>query len=202
MSAIAEAMGVASGTIFQYVESKEALFNFALRHADLDGPIDPLPDLPIPTPAPGATLQFVRDGVAEARVIASLAAALESDPSDAMTELEAIVGDIYDTMFRNRRGMKLVECCAQDFPDIAMVWFVDAREYLLSSLNNYFQTRIDDGHFQPGPDIAIACRMITETCTYWAVHRHWDPRPVAFDEDRVREMVIQFVLGRCIRPTQ
>ena len=122
MSAIAEAMGVASGTIFQYVESKEALFNFALRHADLDGPIDPLPDLPIPTPVPGATLQFVRDGVAEARVIASLAAALESDPSDAMTELEAIVGDIYDTMFRNRRGMKLVECCAQDFPAIAMVW--------------------------------------------------------------------------------
>src|SRR5262245_60177315 len=62
---VALRMGVAKGTIYTYVESKEALFDCALRHADSPDPIQ-LPDaLPVPTPQPGVTLEIVRQRTAE-----------------------------------------------------------------------------------------------------------------------------------------
>ena len=201
MSVIAEVMGVASGTVFHYVESKEALFDFALRNADVDALLVPLPELPISTPEPGSTLRFVRERVADIRRIPSLERALESDTSDPIVEFGEIVGEVYDTMCGNRRGMKLVDSSAQDFPEIAEVWFIDARGYVLQTLGALLRKRIDGGHFETISDISIASRMILETCTYWAVHRHWDPQRIVFDEHEVREMVIRFVLGQCIRAT-
>src|SRR5215813_2441807 len=62
---VAERLGVAKGSIYTYVESKEALFDFALRHADGLEPVQ-LPDtLPVATPPPGSTLETVRKRVAE-----------------------------------------------------------------------------------------------------------------------------------------
>ena len=54
MADVAARMGVAKGTVYLYVESKEALFDAVIRHADHREPLQ-LPDaLPIPTPPPGA----------------------------------------------------------------------------------------------------------------------------------------------------
>ena len=53
MSDVAKAMGVAPGTLYLYVEGKEALFDLVVRRAFLDEPPSQLPPLPIPTPAPG-----------------------------------------------------------------------------------------------------------------------------------------------------
>ena len=57
---VAARMGVAKGTVYLYVESKEALFHAVVRHADRLERVE-LPDvLPVPTPPPGATLEEVR----------------------------------------------------------------------------------------------------------------------------------------------
>src|SRR5438552_535128 len=64
MSDVAEALGVAKGTLYLYVESKEALFDFVVRHVEDATSIEASPPLPIPTPKRGATLRYVQDRLA------------------------------------------------------------------------------------------------------------------------------------------
>jgi AcrR family transcriptional regulator len=57
MADVAAAMGVAKGTVYLYVESKEALFDLSLRYADAAKPPAAPRRLPIGTPRAGATLR-------------------------------------------------------------------------------------------------------------------------------------------------
>ena len=52
MEDVANALGVAKGTLYLYVESKEALFDLVIRHADRPGTE---PDFPVKSPKPGDT---------------------------------------------------------------------------------------------------------------------------------------------------
>src|SRR5438552_18025103 len=74
MADIAEAMGVAKGTLYLYVESKEALFDLACRWADGPRPVPRPPDLPVPTPAADATLAYVGERLARAQRLPALGA--------------------------------------------------------------------------------------------------------------------------------
>ena len=47
MADVADAMGVAKGTVYLYVESKEALFDLAVRLADSPRPLTPPLNLPL-----------------------------------------------------------------------------------------------------------------------------------------------------------
>src|SRR5512134_4017467 len=62
---VAARMGVAKGSVYTYVESKEALFDCVLRHADRSDRIELPETLPVATPPPGATLEMVRKRLAE-----------------------------------------------------------------------------------------------------------------------------------------
>src|SRR4051812_47540229 len=65
MADVAEAMAVAKGTLYLYVESKEALFDLTCRYADVEPPLDRPAVLPVTTPPPGATLAYVADRLAQ-----------------------------------------------------------------------------------------------------------------------------------------
>src|ERR1041384_5867844 len=81
MADVADALGVAKGTLYLYVESKEALFNLACRSAAR--PLAIPGRLPAPTPRPRATLKIIAD---------RLGSALASLPAiDAQTDLATIV---------------------------------------------------------------------------------------------------------------
>src|SRR5258707_804572 len=76
MADIAEALGVAKGTLYLYVESKDALFDLVARCADGAHPLPQLSALPLAAPAPGATVAYVRDRLAADQEIPALSAAL------------------------------------------------------------------------------------------------------------------------------
>src|SRR5262245_48357339 len=76
MADVAATLGVAKGTLYLYVESKEALFDLVVRLADAERPFRHRPPLPVRTPRPGATVKYVRERLAEGRVLATLEAAL------------------------------------------------------------------------------------------------------------------------------
>src|SRR6202158_6034650 len=124
MADVATAMGIAPGTLYLNVESKEALFDLVVQRAFLDQPPGPPPQLPIPTPPAGATLQHVRERFARAARTPALKAALaRSRPGDARAELDAVVRGLYAMMARNHRGIKLLERSALDRPDLANLYF-------------------------------------------------------------------------------
>lgn len=196
MDDIAEAMGMAKGTVYLYVRSKEALFDIVLRSADAPRPIALPPNLPVRTPPRGRTLRWVKHRLAEQPASPTLLTALRRHGGawDA-TELTRILGELYEAMARNRTGIKLVDRCAVEYPALAKVWFAQGRVALLVQLTQYLERGIRAGRFRAGPNPTVAARLIIETLVFWAVHRHWDPSPQPFDARVAQDTVVQMLVG-------
>jgi AcrR family transcriptional regulator len=199
MADVARAMGVAPGTLYLYVESKEALFDLVVRRASDDLP-DPSPALPIPTPRPGATLEHLEQRIAASRRVTALDEALEKRaPVDARKELEAIVRDLYAVLSRNHRGITLMDRSALDYPELAAVWFKESRGDLLARLERYLEDRIRRKLLRPVPDVAVAARFVLESLVLFAVHRHRDPAPQPMDEKAVEDTLVHFIVRSLAR---
>jgi AcrR family transcriptional regulator len=113
MEDVAKAAGLAKGTLYLYVESKEALFELALRYADAPRPIQAPSTMPVATPEKGSSLRAVRGRLSEKRRPPALSTALgRRVATDTRAELEAIVRELYSILYRNRTGIKLVDRCA------------------------------------------------------------------------------------------
>jgi len=196
MGDVADAMGVAKGTVYLYVESKEALFDVVLRSADVPRPIALPPRLPVRTPASGRTLRWVKDRLAEQPTSPTLRAALRRHArAGEAGELARILGEVYEAMARNRTGIKLVDRCAVEYPALAKVWFTQGREALLVQLTQYLERGIRARRLRPVPNPIVAARLIIETLVFWAVHRQWDPSPQLFDPRVAQDTVVQMLVG-------
>ncbi len=196
MADIADAMGVAKGTIYLYVASKEALFDLAIRYADAERPFRDPPALPVPTPAAGATVAFVREQLARNATLASLEKAGGRRRSgDAALELEGIVRELYRVLARHRRAIELVDRSARDHPELGALWFEGARGGLVGGLASFLEDRMRRHGLRAMPDALLAARLIVETTVFWAVHRHWDAHPQAVDDAIAEETVVRFVVG-------
>jgi AcrR family transcriptional regulator len=196
MADVAQALGVAKGTLYLYVESKEALFDLVVRSADGDSSLGSFPALPLRAPKRGATLKYVRERLAASHFAEELVAALgRGRVADPAGEVERIVRELYDVVARNRFGIKLIDRSAPDFPELAALWFEGARDGLLRLLTQYIEDRSRRKLLRAFADPAIAARLVSETIVFWAVHRHWDPHPQPVEESVVKETVVRFLVG-------
>jgi AcrR family transcriptional regulator len=191
---VAARMGLAKGSIYTYVESKEALFDCILRHADHAERIELPETLPVPTPLPGATAELVGKRIAEEGGTPALAAALaRARVVNVAAELETILGELYDVLARHRTAIELLDRCAPDYPELAQLWYRGGREAALSQLTRYVEDRTRRGRLRRFEDTAVAVRIVLETLVFWAVHRHWDPSPQAVDEAAAKRTALSFV---------
>ena len=78
MQDIAEAVGVAKGTLYGYVESKHALFALCLATADRMERIERPATLPVPTPPAGWLARQVEDRFSQATDWPVWSAAMQS----------------------------------------------------------------------------------------------------------------------------
>ena len=195
MADVADALGVAKGTVYLYVESKEALFDLVARHIDDDAPIPCPTKLPVKTPSTTSTLKLVRERILAQGRIAPLEKALSTpECRDARTELEEIALAAYDVLYRNRRGIKLIDRSSVDRPDFAALWFKGGREGLLAMLATYFRARIAAGVFHAVTDVDTAARAVVEILAFWAVHRHWDAHPQPTSEANARATAVELIV--------
>lgn len=197
MSDVAEELGIAKGTLYLYVESKEALFDFVVRHLD-GAPAAAPARQPVRTPKKGATLRYVQERLAREPLIGEIAdASRRTCRGDVATELEVVLGNVYDVLAKNRRSIKLADRCAADFPELADLWFRGGRLGLIASLEGYLASRSRCG-LRSFPDPAVRTRLVLETIVFWAIHRHWDPFPQATDEATARATVIRFLVAALV----
>ena len=200
MADVAAALGVAKGTLYLYVESKEALFDLVARYADAPRPFERAPKLPVGTPKRGTTVKYVRERLAQTQVPPTLAKALSgARVGDVRVELESIVGELYDTLAANRWGIKLLDRSARDYPELAALWFDSARDGLIELLARYLEDRTHRKVLRPLPAAAVTARLLIETAVFWAVHRHWDSHPQAVEEAVAKETVVRFVVGALVK---
>lgn len=194
MADVAHAVGVAKGTLYGYVESKDALFLLCLASADATEPIALPEPLPLPAPAPGEIGRRVAEAVRQEVRLPRLEAALASaGTDDAEREARAVVGELFDLMYANRFGIKLLDRC-MDHPEIQGLWQARGREGVRQAVAAYVETRARSGDFRTFPDVRLGARMVIEICTTWAVHIHWDRAPETYDPVLARTNAIDFAV--------
>jgi AcrR family transcriptional regulator len=168
---VADAMGVAKGTVYGYARSKEALFAAAIRYGDGVEPLPDVEELPLPTPGPDDVAALV-----SGRLLAEVGDLVlaTAQPGDG-TELPAIVLDLYARLARHRVAIKIVDRCGPELPELGAVWFGTGRAAQVGLLETYLAHHEAAGRLTlPGPP-ALVARTVVETCALWAVHCHFDP---------------------------
>src|SRR5882724_6430613 len=110
MADVAEELGVAKGTLYLYVKSKEGLFDFVVRHLDDVESVAAPARHPVPTPKRGATLRYVQERLAREPLIGEIAEISRTKSRGAIrVELEGVLGNVYDVLTKNRRSIKLAD---------------------------------------------------------------------------------------------
>lgn len=189
---VAAAAGLSNGALFTYVESKEALFHLVFAHGfgQLE---EQVPDLPLPTPAPGETLHLIEQELRKVPVPRLRSALEEDEPSDAGAELRGIVEERYDMLARLWPMLAVIERCAPELPEFEHFYFGRARAGYFARLTEYLEDRTAAGYFRSMPDAAVTARILTEMITWFAGKRHQGRDAHLYDDVVVRRAVTEFL---------
>jgi len=189
MSDVAKETGVAPGTLYLYVESKEALFEIALRRAL--GEALPASELPLPTPEKGALLEEIAGRLERNAALPKLATALERpSPGDVRAEFEGIVLELYEVINSYHRALTLVDRSAPDWPELARIFYAQTRRRVVEQLAAYLERRITEEKLPEVPDPTTAARLILETTAFFAMHRYNDPDAASITDEAARITVL------------
>jgi len=194
MADIARDMGVAPGTLYLYVESKEALFDLVIRFHWLDEQI--LTDqLPLPTPPPGRTLERLRSRLDDLAYLPGLAS------DDSAEALERLLEEIFNRVWRYREGIVLIERSAQDWPELADLFYLRFRARVLAQLTAFFERLSRERWWPERTRPSIAARFVIETIAWFAMHRYRDRVPMTEDDAEIHDSVIG-LLVRALGPRE
>jgi AcrR family transcriptional regulator len=189
---VASAAGMSSGSVFTYVESKEALFHLVFLHGFGLLAEGPLP-LPIPTPAMAETVALVADQLRR-EPVSNLQAALKEDhPADVAAELREIVGERYARVERLWPLLAVIERCAIEIPELEDFYFRRTRIGYFGRLASYLEKRASAGYLRPMPDYAVAARIVSEAIAWFAWHRREGRDADLYGDDATRATVVAFV---------
>jgi AcrR family transcriptional regulator len=194
---VAAKAGMSTGSLFTYVESKEALFHLVFLHwAGMSS--ERLPDLPVATPGPGETLEVIEAGLAQVQMTRIRAALAEEQPADVAQELREIVEERYDLIERYRPLIAVIERCAVEMPELEAAWFGLARAGSFEELGTYLSRRMAVGMLRPMPDAEVAARVVTESLSWFAWHRHEGRDSALYDDEAARRTVVEFICAALV----
>ena len=197
MADVAEEMGVSAGLLYTYVESKEALFDLVVRHTLIDDPswLDAI-EIPVRTPEPGSTVEFLRGVFGRRGQWPRLEAALKlARADDPRAELGAVVDEQYQLMMRHRMGLLLLMCSTLEFPGLTEVFVLGLRKKLLAHFVRYIDSRVAARQFRKPKD-TFACAAVLTSAIAWAnLQRPFDPGFTALDEETTQEATTEFIVN-------
>jgi AcrR family transcriptional regulator len=197
MADVATVMGVAAGSLYNYVEGKEGLFALCLDSMMREGaPPSGLP-LPLPTPPLDVTLRRLDERVKALLELPALNAALEGERPQARAEQElaAVVAELYDLLGRTRHATDMIERSARDLPELASLFYHEWRRPLLRKIGAYLESRMDSGQFRRLENVKVAAVFVLETAAWSASHRFHDPDGRSLDDASTRSTIIDLVVG-------
>lgn len=194
---VAKVMGVSAGAIYLYVESKEALFDLVIRHnASEDSAWLEDLEIPVPTPQPGSTVEFLREVLDRKGQWPLLEAALSTRrATDIRSELDGVVREQYRLMTRHRAGLVLLTRSALEFPGLAEVFVLGLRKRLLDCLGQYLRARIKSGQIRPLADVPATAAVLTQTIAWANLQRPFDPGLSAFSEQTIEDSTVDLIVS-------
>lgn len=196
---VAAKAGMSTGSLFTYVESKEALFHLVFLYCLRLLPDSP--ELPLRTPEPGATVALFAQALDGAPMSRLHVALVGDEPADVAGELRGIVAEIYDTLERAWPLLSVVERCAPEIPELETVWFGEGRADIYTDLAEYLRRRAASGQLRPMPDAHMAAHVVGEMAAWSAWHRRHGYDGKLFDDQTARHTTIEFVCAALIPET-
>jgi AcrR family transcriptional regulator len=197
MADVAAMAGMSSGSLFTYVESKEALFHLVFVHW-FDKSAERLPILPVATPAPGETLRVIEVGLQEVQMPRMRAALAENEPADVASELRDIVEERYALIAHYWPLVAVIERCAVEMPELEAAWFGLARAGALEELGSYLERRMTEGLLRTMPDAEVAARVVTESVTWFAWHGRQGRDACLYNDEVARRTVVEFICAALV----
>jgi len=217
MSDVAREAGLSEAALYRYVDSKEGLFVLAIRHALLleplpggegadgaDGPegaAGPAGDFPLAAPSLAEMIGQAREFVAAEVPFGALAEALRTaDPQDPAGELERVMRELFILEEQTAQAADMIERSARELPELADLLNSGLRRPVLDALTQYLDGRAKTGKLRRTPDTAATARLVLETLTWFARHRHSDPGGAAIPPGLAQETAVDALLHALVPP--
>jgi AcrR family transcriptional regulator len=205
MSDVAREAGLSEAVVYRYVDSKEALFVLAIRHALL---LEPLPvdadqdaAFPLRAPSLGEMIREAREFVAAEVPFGALAAAMSvTDPDDPAAEFQAVMRELFSLEAQTRRAADMIERSARELPELADLLNSGLRAPVLAALTSYLDSRAQAGKLRVTPDAAATARLVLETLTWFARHRFSDPYGAAIPAQLAEDTAVDALLHALVPP--
>ena len=189
MSDVATEAGVSQGTLYNYVESKEALFRLLLDRG-LGTPPSPSA-FPLRSPSATSLARRMDDAIAANFALPRLDKALSRRRvADPATELSEVIDELYERTLATREAADVLERSARDVPELAAVFYGKVRRGLFERLERLVARRVATGQYHDR-DPRIVARIIAETVTTFARHIYGDVEAPAFDLAAARIVVVE-----------
>jgi AcrR family transcriptional regulator len=189
---VSERLGVSVGSIYRYVESKEALFHIAALEA-----LGRLPDaLPLPVRVAGLreTVAVISEMAAEDPLWPTLRELVGRPPGDDVkAEAQAIAGELYDAMAARATFINLLDRCAQDIPELAEFFDQRIRRRLMADLVTWVVRRGVAGGGRPEAE-ALA-RGAMEAIAWLAKNRPHDRTAGQISDAQARAAAVRIFAG-------
>jgi AcrR family transcriptional regulator len=199
VAGIAREAGLSVGTLYLYADSKQALFELALRAAAPetdDGHDVDLSVLPLRARGMDATAALLDGTVRQRARWPVLKAALRAnDPRDVDSEIGAIVGELFDLLSRGRAMIWLLDRCAWELPWLREIYVEHMRGPYFGDLARYVRRRGKMPHLGGGKSPAAMSRAVVEMVAWMAIHHARDPDGVPFNHAAARRACIAIACG-------
>ena len=210
MSDVAREAGLSEAALYRYVDGKEGLFVLAIRHALLLEPLpgegDPAGEFPLTAPSLAEMIFQAREFVAAEVPFGALAQALREgdtgnlNPGDPAAELRLILGELFALEEQTARAADMIERSARELPELTDLLNTGLRRPVLDALAQYLDSQAKAGTLRRTPDTAATARLVLETLTWFARHRHSDPYGAAIPSGLARETAVDALLHALVPP--
>ena len=171
MADVASAAGLSTGSVYTYVDSKEALLHTVLTSFFSPDALR-MTEIPVTAPDLGVTLKEVRFGLEREAAAPVLEAALGAPvPVDVRPELTAILDEMYSMIVRLWPVLAVLEKCAEDIAEVQEFYFGRQRKGHLSRFALYVRQRANEGLLNASRDAELSAQLAVETLTWHAWHR-------------------------------
>ena len=202
MSDVAGEAGVSQGTLYNYVESKEALFALLMERF-LGGAPSSQAEFPVRAPAADVLAARVAEAVAKSFALPKLDRALRRRVVvDAASELAEIIDELFERTIATREGADALERSAIDSPELAAIFYGATRRSLFDRFTRLVRMRRASGHYR-SVDPGAGARLIIESVTTFGRHIYNDRDPVLFDltaaRGSVRDVLVAGLLASSAR---
>jgi len=193
--------GVSTGSLYNYVASKEALFLLVMQRQNQDAPLELPAELPVRAPSEDDFLLEIRRALTRRVNMEALvrAADASSPPEDCRAEFEEVVRSIYQALHRGRGVLMLLESSATDWPELSEQYGGSTARFI-KRLKRYLESRAQVGRLNVEPSAHASARLIAETCAWFAMRRPMLARPSGIS-DALSEQTVVETLCRAYLPS-